>query len=171
MVDGPSVRPASGGNETRAALPSFPPLRPARQRCNCATALPKRARARSAIWADHLAGLIFRPEAWIAPKPFGTADRSSALTPNERRRQRFSEPASGPSPKGLVMSQIDLQRSNADRHFKTQPSTTAASTFERVAAAAAANRAKAEALRKARLEQSAGEPQASPAPSPRRRAR
>lgn len=56
------------------------------------------------------------------------------------------------------MNQSDLHRSEANRLFKTPAGNGASSTFERVAATAAANRAKADALRKARLEQGAGQP-------------
>ena len=68
------------------------------------------------------------------------------------------------------MNQTDLHRSEADRLFKTPAANGASSTFERVAATAAANRAKADALRKARLEQGAGQPE-TPTPTRRRQSR
>ncbi|ALN74554.1 hypothetical protein [Aureimonas sp. AU20] len=58
------------------------------------------------------------------------------------------------------MSTLSVQRSNADRLFKAVQADTPLTTFERVAATAAANRIKADALRKARMEQAESQPAA-----------
>lgn len=58
------------------------------------------------------------------------------------------------------MSTLSVQRTNADRLFKAVQIDTPLTTFARVAATAAANRMKADALRKARLEQADSQPAA-----------